>query len=236
MVSEAAMSTPENSETSKTKIHTELRRSIITGKLQPNERLDIQDLANSYGSSVTPVRDALQMLAQEGLVTIKSRSGYFVAYLSLKELLDMLDLREVLELASVERAAVHITDDQIAQLDHVHAGYTGDDDVSYDRYTDENRNFHYLIALASGNIELAKTLGRLHDRLARFMVMRHAGSTQDKNHARIVEALRTRDPQAARQAMLGEINETRSIILERLMNEYGSNWGIGTIVNQNANQ
>jgi GntR family transcriptional regulator, rspAB operon transcriptional repressor len=226
------MTQSDSGETSKTKIHTELRRSIITGRLLPNERLDIQDLANKYGSSVTPVRDALQMLAQEGLVTIKSRSGYFVAYLTLKELRDMLDLREVLELASVERAAVLITDDELNALEHVHAGYTGDDDESYDRYTDENRSFHYLIAIASGNIELAKILGRLLDRLARFMVLRHAGFTQDKNHAKIVEALRAHDPAAARQAMLNEINETRNILLERLMQEYGANWGIGSINNQ----
>jgi GntR family transcriptional regulator, rspAB operon transcriptional repressor len=226
------MSQMENNETSKDKIHTELRRSIIMGRLKPNERLDIQELGEKYGSSITPIRDALHMLAQEGLVTIKTRSGYFVSFITLKELRDMLDMREILEAASIERAVARITDEQLDQLASVHAGYTGEDDESYDRYTDENRRFHYLIAEASGNEELTATLGRLLDRLSRFMVLRHAGHTQDRTHARIVEALRNRDKDAARQAMLDEIIETRNVLLERLMQEHGANWGIGPITNQ----
>ncbi len=221
------MSQPDTSDTSKNKIHTELRRAIIMGRRKPNERLDVQELTETFGSSVTPVRDALHMLAQEGLVTIKARSGYFVAHVTLKELRDLLELREVLEVAAIERAAKRITDEQIEQLERVHAGYTGDDDESYDRYTDENRRFHYLIAEASGNAELAETLGRLLDRMARFMVLRHAGATQDRTHARIIETLRARDADAARQAMLDEIIETRDILLERIMQEQGAHWGIG---------
>jgi DNA-binding GntR family transcriptional regulator len=217
----------ERNTTSKEKIHKELRRSIIMGRRQPGERLDVPRLAKNFKSSVTPVRDALQMLAQEGLVTIKPRSGYFVTHVTLKELRDLLELREMLELAAAERAAMCITDDQLVELDQVHAGYTGDDDESYDRYTDENRRFHYLLAEASGNSELAATLGHLHDRLARFMVLRHAGQTQPQTHAHIIEMLRLHDPTAARQAMLAEIGETREAILDRVMREEGAYWGIG---------
>ena len=155
--------------TSKTMIYEELRRSIIVGHREPGERLDLEALTNSYGTSVTPVRDALQMLSQEGLVTIKPRSGYFVTNITLKQLRDMLELREILEVASIERAVVRITEEQLEQLEHIHAGYTGDDDESYDRYMDENRRFHHLIAQASDNQELADMLGRLHDRLVRFI-------------------------------------------------------------------
>jgi len=223
------MKNAETYKTSKNRIYTELRRVIIMGRRQPNERLDIQALAQSYGSSVTPVRDALHMLAQEGLVSIKSRSGYFVTNVTLKELRDLLELREVLEVAAIERAVENFTDAQIEQLERIHVGYTGDDDESYDRYTDENRRFHYLIAEASGNAELAAMLGHLHDRLARFMVLRRAGATQEKTHARIVGAIRARDVEEARQAMLDEINETRDILLDRVMRKQGANWGIGTV-------
>ncbi len=219
----------ESDRTSKNRIYTDLRRLIIMGRRRPNERLDVQALAQSYTSSVTPVRDALHMLAQEGLVTIKSRSGYFVTDVTLKELRDLLELREVLEVAAIERAVLYVTEEQIGQLENIHAGYTGDDDESYDRYTDENRRFHYLIAEASGNAELATMLGHLHDRMARFMVLRQAGATQDRTHARIVEALRTRDVSAARQALLDEIRETRDILIDRVMRKEGANWGIGTV-------
>ncbi len=212
--------------TSKIKAYTQLRRSIIMGRRKPGERLLLDELAKSYNTSITPLRDALQMLAQEGLVTIKPRSGYFIRRTTLKELRELLELREILELAAVERAAVRITDECLDQLEHVHAGYTGDDDESYDRYTDENRRFHYLVAEASGNQELAETLGRLHDRLARFMVLRGAGKTQESTHAHIVEALRARDKAAAHQAMLDEIDQTRDAVLDRVIREDGASWHV----------
>jgi len=214
-------------DTSKDLIYEEVRRSIIMGHRKPGERLDLDALSKSYGTSITPVRDALQMLSHEGLVTIKPRSGYFVTHITLKQLSDMLELREILEVASAERAAIQITSEQLEQLEYVHAGYTGEDDESYERYMDENRRFHYLIAQASGNQELVEALGHLHDRLVRFMVMCRVGETLEPRHALVIEALRTRDVVAARQAMLDEVNETRETVLERVIQEEGAFWRLG---------
>lgn len=217
----------EPGSTSKRRIYQEIRRSIIMGHSQPGVRLDLELLAKSHGTSVTPVRDALQMLSQEGLVSIKPRSGYFVTHITLKQLRDLLDLREILEVASVERAANRITEEQLAELEQVHAGYTGNDDESYERYMEENRRFHSLIAQASGNRELADAIGRLHDRLVRFMVLSHMGETLEARHAELVRVLQTRDGLAARQAMLDEVNETRETILERVIEEEGAYWRLG---------
>jgi DNA-binding GntR family transcriptional regulator len=213
-------------DTSKSRAYKELRRSIIMGHRKPGERLSLDELAKIHKTSITPLRDALHMLSQEGLVTIKPRSGYFISRTTLKELRELFDLREILELAAIERAAPRITDECIAQLEHVHAGYTGDDDESYDRYTDENRHFHYLIAEASGNHELAESLGKLHDRLARFMVLRSGGQSQIHTHAQIVQALKARDVAAARQAMLREITDSRDTILDRVIREDGASWHV----------
>lgn len=211
-------------DTSKSKAYRQLRRSIIMGRRKPGERLNLDELTKTYNTSITPLRDALQMLAQEGLVTIKPRSGYFVSRTTLKELRDLFEMREILELVAVERAVVCITNDCLQQLENVHAGYTGDDEESYDRYTDENRHFHYLLAEASGNHELAEALGRLHDRLARFMVLRRGGESQIHTHARLIEALRAHDLAEARQAMLDEISATREAVLERVIREGGASW------------
>jgi DNA-binding GntR family transcriptional regulator len=210
---------PNPDSTSKVKIFRQLRRSIIMGHHRPGERLDIVELAARFETSVTPVRDALQMLSQEGLVTIRPRSGYFVASMTVKQLRDLLDIRKVLELSAVERAAQRITQGQVTVLRTVHAGYTGDDDESYDRYTDENRRFHYSVALASGNQELAEMIGHLHDRLARFMVLRHAGKSQEATHARIVEALEAHDVDLARQTLLEDIETSRDAILDGVLDE-----------------
>ncbi len=208
-------------------IYKELRRSIIMGHLKPGERLNIEALAGKYQTSITPVRDAIQRLSHEELVTVRPRFGYFVTHITLKKLTDMLDLRLILEVAAVERAAERITLAEIHAMRHVHAGYTGDDDVSYDRYTDENRRFHYLLAEASGNHELANLLGHVHDTLARFMVIRHAGETQPVNHTRIVDALANQDVACARQAIIEEVEASRKAILAKVLEDESGSWEIG---------
>jgi len=213
-------------QTSKNAIYIELRRSIIMGHRKPGERFDVEAIARQYNTSVTPVRDALQMLSHEGLVDIKPRSGYFVAHTTLKQLRDLLDLRRVLEIAAIERAAVRIQDDQIVELTKVHAGYTGDDDEAYDRYTDENHHFHYLLAKASGNNELAETVGRLHDRLARFMVLRQAGKTMELTHQKVVDALNAHDVDAARRALLDDIDGTYDLIMDKVIQEESETWPV----------
>jgi DNA-binding GntR family transcriptional regulator len=225
---EALMSQKTVVRTSKNQIYTTLRSEIILGRRKPGERLAIDDLKDRFGTSVTPVRDALQMLNQEGLITIKPRSGYFISQTTLKELRDMLELREILEVAAVERAAEAITEAALEDLKTVHAGYTGDDDQAYTRYTDENRRFHYLLAQASGNHELALTLRRLHDRLARFMVIRHAGQRLEEIHARLIDQLAARDVSGARKAILEEVRESRLAIMDRVMQEEAAHWHVGT--------
>ena len=224
------MTHSESDGTSKNLIYKNLRRSIGVGYREPGERLDLDELSQSYGTSITPVRDALQMLNQEGLITIKPRSGYFVTHITLKQLRDMLELREILEVASIERAVVRITEEQLEQLGHVHAGYTDEEDESYIRYMSENRTFHYLIAEASGNHELTETLGRLHDRLLRFMILCRNGETLESRHSHVIEALRTHDVAVAHQAILAEVNQTRESILESVIEEDGTFWRLGNRV------
>jgi len=212
----------------KNKIYTDIRRSIIMGHCKPGERLNVEELANTYRTSITPIRDTLRMLSQEGLVTVKPRAGYFITQITVKELRDMFELRNILELAALERTVERISDEQISELRNIHQGYSGDDEESYDRYTDENRRFHYSLAKASGNQELAHSLGHLLDRLARFMVLRHAGKTLIETHQRILDALQNRDLSNSREALLEDIGNTFEISLERIIQTEGSAWHVET--------
>lgn len=216
------------SDTSKGRIYQELRRLIILGHLHPGEKLNLDNLASKYKTSVTPVREALQMLAQEELVTSKPHSGYFVSQVTLKELSDLLELREILELAAVDRAASQITDEQLEQLEGVHAHQVNGEQGNYERAVIENRKFHYLIALASGNQELAEALGRVHDRLARFYVFVHSADEIEKRHRLLIKALKSHDVNLIRQTMLAEITETRDITISRIIEKEGTTWYLGS--------
>lgn len=212
------------SDTSKERIYQNLRRSIILGHLPTGEKLNLELLADQYQTSVTPVREALQMLAQEDLVTSVPHSGYFVTQVTFKELTDLLELREILEVAAVTRAAVQITDQQLSELEQVHAKQIDGQSGSYERAVIENRQLHYLIALASGNRELAEALGRVHDRLARFFVFVHSPTEVENRHSKLLKALRVHDQNLAVQTMLDEINETREITLTKVIENQGNRW------------
>jgi DNA-binding GntR family transcriptional regulator len=212
---------------SKHTIYQRIRADIITGRKKPGKRLSIDRLKKEFGTSVTPVRDALQMLSQEDLVTIKPRSGYYISLVSLKELNDMLELRQILELAAVERAAEKISNEQIGLLEKVHAGFTTDDDVNYSRYSEENKNFHCLIAKASGNHELARQIGHLHDRLARFMIIVRSGKIMGNVHGRLIEQLKAHDPAGAKKTLQKELDEARGRIMDKIMEEEAGSWHLG---------
>lgn len=222
------MISSEQVESARDLVYAQLRRSIVMSHYQPGERLSLQGLAKEFGVSATPVREALQLLDQEGLVSTKPRSGYYVTHLTLKELLDWFQVREILEVAAIGHAATKITDEQLGYLEQIHAGFSGDDEESVDRYIGENRRVHCFIAEVSGNGQLAKMIGQVHDRLSRFLVLSHSGQLMVKyRHKDLIEALRTRDPDVARQAMLDELGETREITLTRLIQEGSANWHIG---------
>lgn len=211
---------------SKNRIYKDLRRSIIMGYRKTGSRLIVKDIAERFNTSVTPVRDALQLLSQEGLVTIKPRSGYYVTALTLKQLRDLLDMRRILETAAIEKAVFRITPEQLEELRKIHAGYTGEDEASYERYTEENRKFHYLIAIASGNMLLADEVKKLHDRLARFMVVHRIGERQIRMHNRIIEALEEHDLEKARQAIADEVYPSQEAILETVMDNGADKWQV----------
>ena len=209
-------------------LYKQLRTAIITGQHLPGERLEVDDIRHYSGCSITLVREVLQMLSHEGLVTIKPRSGYFVRPMSLKELRDLLELREILETAAIAITVNLISDDEIGRLESIHGAYTGDDNESYSRYTDENRNFHTQLARASGNDALADTLGQLLDRLARFMVIRRAGPELPDIHGKLLKKLRERDGEGAKETLRQELDETRQSIFDRIMREEGEHLLLGS--------
>jgi DNA-binding GntR family transcriptional regulator len=182
----------------KEKVYEALRREITDGSLFPGDLLKERELADLYGVSKTPVREALSLLEQENLVKAIPRAGYMVTQLTLRDVQEVHQLRVTLESMAARLAAENITDEELEELEAM----TATSDPEEARLF--NRQFHLVIARASGNSRLAKMIEQLlddTDRWAAIDVARLTPSVLLIGHQAELEALRTREPDIAEKAM-----------------------------------
>ena len=97
----------------------QIRRMILDGRLAPGERLHQDRLAEMLNVSRMPVREAIRQLASEGLVTIVAHRGAFVASLDPDEIRELYQVRGALECLAIRESVPRITDEQIADLEHL---------------------------------------------------------------------------------------------------------------------
>src|SRR6476660_7201251 len=97
-------------------IHDNLLGKILRGELGPGEKISPPDIAESLGVSVTPVRDAVNLLAAEGLVQVRPRRGTVVAPMSGEDVAELYEIRLMIEPAAAELVAERATDSQIARI------------------------------------------------------------------------------------------------------------------------
>lgn len=142
-----------------------LRELILQGELQPGQRVTEIPLSERLGVSRTPVRHALAVLAQEGLLTLSESRGYVVREFSVQEVLDAIDLRGVLEGHAARQVAergasrglIRKLRACLEEGDAIFAkGYLAEADES--RYSDMNGRFHHLIVEAAGNKAVTSAL------------------------------------------------------------------------------
>lgn len=186
-------------------VYERLRDAILEGDLRPGERINIDALARQMGVSKIPLREAVQRLTSQGLaVQANPHVGAHVAPLSLREMRGVYLVREALEGLAARVAAQHITSAELAELEELH----GQMEFRFHQGTlapmsDLNRRFHTTIANATRFATLREltelTLLRvLHYRIG--VLVEPAWGQVISEHAAILDALRTRDPQAAEQA------------------------------------
>jgi len=137
----------------------ELRRIILDGAVRPCTIIPLREVAEVFGVSPIPVREALKTLIGEGLVTHEPHGGYAVAQLTATELREMYIVRETLEMASLARAAANATAADCANLMEINArleqAIRDDDPVSYHR---QSRNFHVALTKPSRMFRLLHML------------------------------------------------------------------------------
>jgi len=207
----------------------DLKRRIMSGEFLPGTQLSLLELAEGYGMSRTPVRDALNALAQEGLIEVIPRRGYFVSRITVRDVQDTFQLRLILEMASAELATLRISEGEIDRLAHLSSRYVAGDIESYKAYLEENRQFHLMVAEATGNRLLVEALARVLDQMQRFLILRLDLSDDADDmlaeHYLLLDAFRKRDAQRAREAMRVAIEHARDAVLESIF-RHAKDWAI----------
>lgn len=183
----------------------QLRQAILAGQFPPNERLVEQDIAESMQTSRGPVRDALKILENEGLVVRQSHRGAFVAHLHPEDFIEIYTLREALETLAV-RCAIQVATDQeiddLADLVHTMENMANQNYNQVDA-TDVDMEFHHTLCEISGHKRVLNVWESMSGQI-RLVVLKHRLSHPDDLrvrsvtwHAKIVEAMRERDTEKA---------------------------------------
>jgi DNA-binding GntR family transcriptional regulator len=200
-------------------IFEQLEKDILSGKYQRGEVLSELSLSKEMSVSRTPIREALLRLAQENILKETGR-GMVVIGISHEDMLDMYDIRLHLEGEAARRAAVNITDEQLAQLQELaelqrfYINKQGNSSSEQTKNLDSQ--FHEVLYAASGSKSYAEVLIRLHKKMSKFRmasVSKQSRALQSNDeHLAICRALATHDASAVEEAVLTHVRNARSRI------------------------
>ena len=210
----------------KTRAYRELKAMILDGRLRPGQKLGERDLGAALKVSRTPVREALNLLAQEGLVEARPQRGHVVADADAKTAADLYDLREVLELEAIRLAMRRMEPADLAGFERLAKRLTRYDGKPTQTEAElrEAQTLHELIARASRNELLLEMLLRLWDRLQLFVwidsLTDEAARTRAE-HADIIAAIRADDEPRVLKLMAQHLRRSKANVLRALRGQRG---------------
>ncbi len=188
-----------------------VRAAILAGEFKPGEWLRQEQLAQQFGVSQTPVREALQDLVGEGVVERVPYRGIRVIEFTLTDLHDLYACRAFMEGLAARYAAQHITSPDLAELRRlVDAMATVFARKEWSEYRDLNRRFHEVIYTASRHPFLIRTLNQLWTAFPTMMLSSFAGPIRERR------ALNTRE----HRAIIAALEAHASARAERLMRQH----------------
>jgi len=179
-----------------------LMEDILSGRLEPGEKLNISEISERLGVSRTPVREALKQLMSVGLVENVPHRSPFVKKLSIEEIIELYYIRAALEGIASRLAAQRLTDDQIKELEELcmrmeekaHSG-------QFDDFIEDNSRFHFLVYEATNSPRLQEMVLRYYRQCGQYraLVMELPGSYEEvcQEHKNILNAFKARDLEKA---------------------------------------
>jgi DNA-binding GntR family transcriptional regulator len=196
-----------------------LREDILAGDLAPGTVLSEVALAESFGVSRGPIREALGRLASEGLVTITPRRGAIVTELTRDEFIDAYQVREAFETLAIRLAVPRLDEADLALLRELHeqmAEHVARGDVN--AFFETNGRFHELFLTASGNRKLHEMYRLLMDQTGRYqarsLALRGSIERSVAEHGAILEAVEAGDAEAAVRLLADHIEVPQRVVEE----------------------
>lgn len=192
------------------KLKQAIEDAVIAGEFSPGDRLDENSLAERFGVSRTPIREALLQLGAEGFIDVRPRRGAIVSVVSPPRLIEMFETMAELESACGRLAARRLTPEHDAAMAAAlvaceAAAQDGDSELYYA----VNRSFHEAIYRGSRNEFLAEQALALHKRLSAYrriqLRARNRLLQSLQEHAEILQAIRAGDEQLAASRLLGHV-------------------------------
>jgi len=196
-------------------VYDALKTDILNGTLSAGQILSEEALAERYGASRTPVREVLTTLGRDGLVQYFPRRGYQVTQFSMDDVIDVFQVRMMLEPEAAYLAAKRMTPEDVAELETL-----ARDIAASSVPAESNLRLHHTIALFSGNRLLAELVQQVNEKIWVFGKAYLAPldpRKSDLSHFGIIEALRTGDGEAARTAMRGHLEHTQQRLGRRVL-------------------
>ena len=209
-----------------TTIYDKLKSQIINFTLKPGQKLQDRQLGLQLGVSRTPVREALNRLVQEGFVRQISGRGYFVREITIKEIEDLYEVREALEVLAAQQAIRNINNRQIKKLCEILKSHKKliQKGESKGRLL-EDADFHKTITLSSGNQYLYEIINNIFDKIPTFqtidpLTLKRA-KTAYQQHREIFNLLKEKDSQRLKRRLRKHISEAKRDAIKRLKKKTG---------------
>ena len=188
-------------------VYLELKHKILTGEIVSQTRLMEIDLSEKMNVSRTPIREAIKRLADDGLVKVEPRRGAYVANISIKDMLDVFEVREDMEGFVTKLAAQRITEEEKQQLREIAREYEDAIEKADDKETiiELDEKFHNFIVKCSGNETLSELVKYVQELSLRFRYLYYDDfslyESTAEQHNRIMEAINAgRDDEARAEA------------------------------------
>jgi DNA-binding GntR family transcriptional regulator len=207
----------------------QLKKMIVTCQLRPGERLNISVLAGLVGASRTPVREALNRLASEGLCERNTENGFVAGSFHPKRIFDLYEMRAIIECGAVALAVRRASHGALAALEATARKREEMRAVrDNDQLVSEDEDFHETIAKLSGNAQIVRNLRNVNAQI-RFLRGIDRGKRSESsafNHVAIADAMLRSDVEGAQNRMRQHITRRMDQIIEMInssvMHIYGA--------------